>query len=621
MTAARDAARRGDVETATARYADAVARDSTATPILREVVTFLEQNGRWPRALPYARQLVRVVPNDGAAQFRVGEWLSWSGAPDSGAVYLRRAVELVPDSLRWRGVLGRILTWNAATRAEGIALLRAAADHSPVDPEARRTLATALSWAPATRPEAMRRFAALEREAPNDVALLSTYGDVLSWNASTRDDAARVLARAGRLAPGDVRIARSRLNVLAWSGHARQALALSDSLVRAVPGDTSLLRVHAQLLAANNRSREALPILRTLLAVNGTDPSLREQLAYALLATGDPRGAIKLARTLPPSKTPNGFDWIRRATAPAVGVDFVATHTSLGLTLTRIAATASTPVFGPARFSITGAPSWLDAPSGDYRQQSLSAALEGPVGDLRTLRGELGIERYSGASTTWSGALEGVKALARDGTFRVRASRAAVEDSRRSARGIDENGQLVGQVRANVLTLAGHIRTLPAGLTLDVTADGGPYTARGLRTNFRREVQAALFHDYPTGRANFELGLGATYLSYVYDANRGGAAPPNERGAYWSPTNFGNTFLRTSAFYQLTGRASIRTDAALGYQVLGRVAGNEPWNVTAGGEMRWTARHGWDLTAGGLYLDNRAGFRMNQVRAGIRHAF
>lgn len=621
LAAARDAARRGDVEQAAARYADVVARDSSSLVVLREAMTLLEQHGRWAQALPYARRIARVALADAPAEFRIGEWSSWGGAADSAAAHLRRAVRLAPDSVRWAAVLGRVLTWKVATRDEGIAVLRRVVARAPADVDSRRALAAVLSWSRDTRPEAQRRFAALVRETPDDVSLLKDYADMLSWNGSTRDDAERVLERASTLAPTDAHIPRSRLNVLVWSGHARRAYTLSDSLLHATPGDTAVLRIHAQLLAALGRPREAVSILRALMSVNASDPSLREQYAYALLGSGDTHGARAMARSLPPSKTPNATDWVRRGTSPAVGVDFLATHTSLGLSLTRFAATASSLVAGRARLSITATPSWLDAPTGDYREQALSGTFEGPTLGLANLRGEAGIEQYTGAGSTWSGALEGVKGLAREGTFRVRLSRAAVEDSRRSARGIDENGRLVGQVRANLLTVSAHIRTVPAGLTLDLLGDAGPYTARGLRTNFRRELQASLFHDYLIGRANFEAGLGASFLSFAYDANRGGAAPSDERGAYWSPTNYGNTFARGSAFYQITGRISARLDGALGYQVTGRSPGATPWNVTAGGESRWTARHGWDVTAGGLYLDNRAGFRMRQLRGGIRHAF
>ncbi len=622
VDSARAAAARGATPQAIALYQAALGRDSTSQPALRELASLLSSSGRWQDALPLVRRLSQLGASDFVVERDLGQWLSWSGKADSGVVHLRKAASLAPDSLAVQLAFGEALTWNPATRAEGVTVLRALDRRAPNDPAVGRALAAALSWNPLTRGEGIKRYATLARDRPNDLALLVDYADVLSWVSDTRPDAMDLY---GRVSAADARNSRAvlgRLNVLTWTGRSRAALALADSLLVASPNDTALLRSRGILLLQVGRAADAVTALRDLIARSPADPKLTEQLAYALLGAGRLREAHSLAGTLPEGPTPGAPDWVRRGSAPAVSVDFIGTHTSLGLTLNRIVATTSFPLAAATRFSLSARPTWFDAPSGSFRSNGFSAALDSRLPGFNAVRAEVGVERYPNASDAWNGALEAEAPLARGATLRGILRRAAVEDSRRAASGISDSGTFVGQVRANTGALVLRVPDLPGRLIFASTVSLGAYTGQGLRTNARREGNASLMRPIPFGALRIEVGAGVSYLSFAYDANRSRAvAPANEVGAYWSPTSFGNVYSSLGVSVPLTGRLTLRADGALGRQIAGLQPGGSATNVAGGAELRLVGRRGWDASAGFLYLDNLGGFRLRQVRAGLRHAF
>ena len=622
LDSARASVARGATSQAIALYQAVVRQDSTSRPALRELSALLSGTGRWQNALPLVRRLSALGVSDFSVERDLGQWMSWSGQADSGVVHLRKAAALAPDSLAVQLALGEALTWNPQTRGEGIAVLRALEQRTPTDPAVARVLAAALSWNPLTRAEGVKKYAALAHNRPNDLALLVDYADVLSWVSDTRPDA---LELYGRVSAADARNSRAmlgRLNVLTWTGRSQAALRLADSLLMASPSDTALLRSRGILLLQVGRPNEAVTVLRDLIARSPADPKLTEQLAYALLGAGRLREAHALAASLREGPTPGAADWVRRGSAPAVSVDFIGMHTSLGLTLNRVVATTSFPLSASARFSLSARPTWFDAPNGSFRSSGFSAALDGKLPGLTSARAEVGVERYPGGSDAWNGVVEGEAPLARGATLRGILRRAAVEDSRRAASGQTDSGTFVGQVRASTGALVLRVPDLPGKLTLTSTVSLGAYTGQALRTNQRREANTALVRAFQIGTSRLDVGAGISYLSFAFDANRSRAvAPANEVGGYWSPPSFGNVYSTLGVTVPVTGRLTFRADGALGRQIAGLQPGGSATNIAAGSELRLVGRHGWDASAGFLYLDNLGGFRLRQLRAGLRHAF
>ncbi len=622
LDSARAAAALGATPQAITLYQAAIRADSSARSALRELSGLLSSNGRWTEALPLARRLSALGVSDFSLERDLGQWLSWSGQSDSGVIHLRKAVAFAPDSFELSLTLGQALTWNPPTRAEGIAVLRALERRTPDDPALRHALASALSWNPSTRGEGLRRYATLVRDRPTDLSATVDYADALSWVADTRPEAMQLYARVAERDARNSRALLGRLNVLTWTGRSNAALALADSLLVAAPNDTALVRSRGTLLMQVGRPREAVTVLRDLIARAPSDPKLNEQLAYALLASGHLREAHALAGTLPEGAGPGAADWVRRGSAAAVSVDAVSTHTSLGLTLNRVVATISYPLSTVMRVSISGRPTWFRAPSGSFTSNALGVAVDGKLPGLRSARAEVGVERYPNAADAWSASAEGEAQLGHNATLRAIARRAAVEDSRRAASGQTDGGRFVGPVRANSGTLVLRLPELPGGLVFASTVSLGTYTASALRTNIKREANASLIRPIPFGGLRVEVGVGASYLGFTFDANRSAAfAPANEVGGYWSPKKFGNAYASLGLSVPVTGRVTVRADGALGRQISGLQAGFSATNIAAGGEARIVGHQGWDGSLGYLYLDNLGGFRLRQFRAGLRHAF
>ncbi len=624
LDSARAASRRGAVDRATLLYLNVLQSDSASRPALRELSDVYSSQGKWRDALPYVKRLSALGESNFVLERELGQWLAWSGETDAGLVHLRTAAALAPDSLSLRLALGQTLTWTPRTRAEGLSTLRELERAKPTDREVRHAIASALTWDPSTRPEGIRRLSALVREDSMSLELMTEYADVLSWVTETRGEAMQMYEAIIARSPGNVAAARGRLNVLTWTGRAREALALADSLLIRAPNDSTLLLGRGSLLVQVGRPGDAVAILRPQLARAPGNTQLAEQLAYALLAAGEFSEARKVASRLVETTYPSAPDWVRRGAAPIAGFDVVVAHTSFGLTLTRALANVSVPVATGTRFTLSGGPTQYIAPNEHFVSGSVSAAIEKRATSITLAKLQVGAEQYQNAPTGWSAAAEIQTSLNGRGSLNFFVRRAAIEDSRRAASGVTENGVFYGQVRANSTGLVLRLPAVGAGIAVLGTAGIGVYTGEGLRDNMRREfsLSATRGVGLGTGNARLEVGAGYSYFGFEFDANRGGPNDPrNEFGGYWSPEDFGNAFVSLGLSVPINGRLTWRTDGSVGQLVSGRNAAPNANSFNANTELRLVGRHGWDGSAGFFYLDNLGGFRLQQARLSIRHAF
>lgn len=624
LDSARAASRRGAVDRATSLYLAVLQSDSASRPALRELADVYSSQGKWRDALPYVKRLSALGESNFVLERDLGQWLAWSGETDAGLVHLRKAAALAPDSLSLRLALGQTLTWTPRTRAEGLSTLRELERIKPSDREIRHAIASALTWDPSTRPEGIRRLSALVREDTASLELMVEYADVLSWVTETRGEAMTMYEKVAARSPGNAAAARGRLNVLTWTGRSREALALADSLLVRAPNDTTLLLGRGSLLVQVGRPADAVAILRPQLARAPGNTQLAEQLAYALLAAGQFSEARKVASRLTETTYPSAPDWVRRGAAPIAGVDVVVAHTSFGLTLTRALANFSVPVATGTRFTMSGGPTQFIAPNEHFVSGSVSGAIEKRGTQITLAKLQVGAEQYQNAPTGWSAAAEIETSLSGRGTLNFFVRRAAIEDSRRAASGLTENGVFYGQVRANSTGLVLRLPSIGAGIALLGTAGIGVYTGEGLRDNTRREFSLSATRGIGLGKGNarLEFGTGFSYFGFEFDANRGGPNDPrNEFGGYWSPKDFGNAFVSLGLIVPINGRLTWRTDGSVGQLVSGRNAAPNANSFNANTELRLVGRHGWDASTGFFYLDNLGGFRLQQARLSIRHAF
>ncbi len=624
LDSARAANQRGDAARAASLYLTVLQSDSASRPALRELADVYSAQGKWRDALPFVKRLASLGESNFALERDLGQWLAWAGETDAGLVHLRKAVALEPDSISLRLALGQALTWSPRARPEGLAMLKELERIKPSDRDIRHAIASAQTWDPSTRAEGVRRLAALVREDTAALDLLTEYADVLSWVPETRAEALTIYGKVAARSPGNLGAARGRLNVYTWTGRSRDALALADSLLVRVPNDSILLLGRGNLLVQAGRPADAVAVLRPQLARAPGNTQLAEQLAYALVAAGQFSEARRVASRLTETTFPSAPDWVRRGAAPIVGTDVVVAHTSFGLTLTRVLGSVSVPIATGTRVSLTGGPTQFVAPSERFVSGSVAAAIEKRATRLSLARLEVGAEQYQNAPTGWSAAAEFEAALARRGTLRFFVRRAAVEDSRRAASGLTENGTFIGQVRANSTGLVLRLPSIGAGLSLLGTAGVGVYTGASLRDNTRRDASLSVTRAFGLGAGNaqVELGTGVAYFGFAFDANRGGpGALRSEYGGYWSPKDFGNAFLSLGLIVPLNGRLTWRTDGSVGQLVSGRSAAPNANSFNANTELRLVGRHGWDASGGFFYLDNLGGFRLQQARLSLRHAF
>ncbi len=628
LTATLDSARaardRGALDRATTLYQSVLRTDSTSRPALRELADVLSAQGKWQAALPLVQRLSDLGVANVTVERDLGQWLSWLGETEKGLVHLRRAVALAPDADTLRLSLGRALTWSSQTRAEGLTTLRDLVRERPAFFEARHSLASALTWDPTTRAEGMRLLSVLVRENPSSNELVTEYADVLSWIQESRGEAMQLYERVASRDPGNLAAARGRLNVLTWSGRTREALRLADSLLLRTPNDSVLLLGRGNLLVALGRPADAVAVLRPQLARTPGNTQLAEQLAYALLASGEFAEARQVASRIAETTYPSAPDWVRRGAAPAIGIDASFTNTSLGLSLARALATASYPVAAGTRVAITGGPTRFVSGNDRFVSGSVAASIERRSPRITLARLEAGAERYPDAPTSWSGAAEIERSLQGRAYLRLFARRTPVEDSRRAASGLTENGQFVGQVRANVAGLSIRVPSIGAGFTVNGSVAAGVNSGRSLENNTRREASLTLTRGFGLGAsaARVELGTGISYLDFEFDANQRDPGTPTARfGGYWSPDDFSNAFVSAGLIVPITGRLTWRTDGAVGQLVSSRQGAPNANSFNATTDLRWTGRRGWDANAGFFYLDNLGGFRLQQGRLGIRHAF
>lgn len=624
LDSARAASKRGAVERATVLYLTVLKADSASRPALRELADVYSSQGKWRNALPYVKRLSALGESGFVLERDLGQWLAWSGETDAGLVHLRKAAALAPDSLSLRLALGQALTWTPRTRAEGLVTLRELERIKPTDRDIRHAIASALTWDPSTRPDGARRLSALIQEDSSALDLWVEYADVLSWVTATRGEALQLYEKVAARSPGNLSAARGRLNILTWTGRSREALALADSLLVRTPNDSTLLLGRGSLLVQVGRPADAVVLLRPQLARAPGNTQLAEQLAYALLAAGEFSEARQVASRLAETTYPSAPDWVRRGASPVVGVDVVVAHTSFGLTLTRALANVSVPVATGTRLSVSSGPTQFIAPNEHFVSGSVAAAIEKRGTRVTLAKLQVGAEQYQNAPTGWSAAAEVETTLGGSGTINFFVRRAAIEDSRRAASGVTENGIFFGQVRANSTGLVLRLPAVGAGIAVLGTVSVGVYTGKSLRDNTRREFSLSATRGIRLGRgsARLEFGTGFSYFGFEFDANRGGPNEPRDRyGAYWSPKDFGNAFVSLGLIVPVNGRLTWRTDGSVGKLVSGRAAVPSANSFNANTELRLVGRHGWDGSAGFFYLDNLGGFRLQQARLSIRHAF
>lgn len=161
----------------------------------------LEQAGRWQQAIGPLERYLAVRPDDAARTRQLGQYLAWQGDRERGTELLRRAATLDPGNAEGHAVLGEVLSWQPARRAEAAEAFARALALDPANLRAREGQANLLAWSGQAR-EALTQFDALLAAHPAAVGALRGKGAALN-QLERYEEGRTVLEQALALAPND----------------------------------------------------------------------------------------------------------------------------------------------------------------------------------------------------------------------------------------------------------------------------------------------------------------------------------------------------------------------------------------------------------------------------------
>jgi tetratricopeptide (TPR) repeat protein len=340
----------GQFATAGLYWRQALEKEPDNVEALAGLCDSLSALGRWRECMPHLEHLVALRPDNGERIWQLGQMKVWSGGADRarGLELMKRAMDMLPESADRRTTFATVLTWDAATREQGMAMLREILSKYIAQDEARRSLARALSWQgqhsqaiAALQPLTSRansravdfmQLAELQAAAGNHSAEVEAYrlalqlepenfevllrlAPILSWDTKTRGEAAQLYERAIKLQPENETLVTQYAEMLSWDGATRnrsvqmfdRALAMNSNSMRARIGKAQALswsgRTQAalaqynQVLAQEPKMPAALRGKATLLMWRQQHKEAREMLLSARAAApGEAPTLVELAR-------------------------------------------------------------------------------------------------------------------------------------------------------------------------------------------------------------------------------------------------------------------------------------------------------------------------------------
>jgi tetratricopeptide (TPR) repeat protein len=593
------------------------AQDSLAARARQQAAT-----GEFREAASTWRLVLEARPNDRSALAGLVDALEASGEWRNAIAPLDRLLELGgadPSRLRQRGIYA---AWSGE-RERGLALLRKAVSLRPKDPLSLGALAQVLSWSPATRDEAAQRFAEALRYDSTSTGLLLDYADLLSWTPRTRARAAALYRRTLSHRPAEPRARVGLANLLAWKGEPADALLLYDSVLANAPDHVEALRGRGAALNQLGRHDLAVASLERALAFAPQDTAIAGELARAELGSGRFRSARgRLSGRVAPVFL-GVADSALRATASAAEISGLVRGRKNQLDLSRVVARTTGALGSLKLFAEYQRSELRDGIAGfgsdgygggarlDHRGLALSAG-----GRLREVHG-LG-------PTQWDGTIDLGWRISKRFAVRAGATRAPVEESRRSVQGELDGGQLRGAANANLAHLTLELADLPGPFDAEATVLAGRYTGLGLESNQRVSLDTRVGLVLHGSAPWVRIGYGFAATEFDYNADPGFAQAPAQRGGYFSPA----TYWRHQGILQLAqplgSRVHWEADARLGREWLRQLDGAATGSRTSAvAHTALTIRLGSRLDLGTrfLYVNAFDAFEMKELATVLKVYF
>lgn len=224
----------------------------THDPMLRDALAAFRQ-GDLSRAKGEAEALLKVVPDNAAAQHLLGLIHCRTGAIDSGIAHLRRAHEIDPANPGFRVMLVRALV-DSGAHAQAFELAAPPADTGNLMLWHARGEAADAAGEGEAAAEAWSRVAALQ---PNDWRAWSNAGNAFA-SLGQWDQAANALRNAARLNPDEHQIRRNFVSALGQSGQMEEAAREVEALLATDPDDGAARMLWAKALSELGKHHESL---------------------------------------------------------------------------------------------------------------------------------------------------------------------------------------------------------------------------------------------------------------------------------------------------------------------------------------------------------------------------
>ena len=567
--------------------------------------------------------------SDEAAQdFEQGREMTWSAATRvEGIALLKRACALDqrPD---YCSEYAEVLSWKTETRPQAVAELREVVAAHPEYTPARLKEAKILSWNEKTRPEALKIFDEGLARDPHNSELLIASAEVLSWSRPTRPQAEERYDEALKLDPNDARALAGKAQIEAWQGKSDAALALYDRALAKDPQNAAALRGKAEILNWNGRYAEARALAAQAQEADPENQQANLELARAELGLRH-FAAAQSDLNQAGGSTDQDIQQVRQEVNRGLGtyldVEYDLRRNHRNLDYDRFLLALSTPLNSANRATFFYSPSLFGTTAQNFNGSYFGAALDSELSDRARTHVQIGADTYPNAPTAIDAAFDWRYKLSQAVNLKAGFERAPVEESLLSTRGEKFAGIEFGQVRSNLLDLGAGYENSAHHYDLSLDYTDGVYTGENLDANRRWGVSVdagkQLRSDHPFIRAGYDM----TYSSFDHDADIQTGQPVNSQiGGYFSPTEFLANQGVLNLGYNFGRKVEWSADGTAGVQnVETKTAsfGNAQFASSFNTRMLWRLNGTNDVRLGYEYLNVFNAFQRNLFKVGWRHYF
>jgi tetratricopeptide (TPR) repeat protein len=570
----------------------------------------------------------RPQVDEAARDFEQGRQMTWSAATrGEGIALLKRACALDrrPD---YCSEYAEVLSWKNETRPQAVAELREVVAAHPEYTPARLKEAKILSWNERTRPEALRIFDEGLARDPHNSELLIASAEVLSWSRATRRQAEARYDEALNVNPNDARALAGKAQIQAWQGKSDAALALYDKALAKDPQNAAALRGKAEILNWKGHYAEARALAAQAQEADPQNQQTNLELARAEVGLHH-FAAAQSDLNQAGGGTDQDIQQVRREVNRGLGtyldVEYDLRRNHRNLDYDRFLLALSTPLNSANRATFFYSPSLFGTTAQNFNGSYFGAALDSELSDRARTHVQIGADTYPNAPTAIDAAFDWRYKLTQAVNLKAGFERAPVEESLLSTRGEKFGGTEFGQVRSNLVDLGAGYENSAHHYDLSLDYTDGVYTGENLDANRRWGVSVdagkQLRSDHPFIRAGYDL----TYLSFDHDADIQTGQPVNSQvGGYFSPTEFLANQGVLNLGYNFGRKVEWSADGTAGVQnVETKTAsfGSAQFASSFNTRMLWRLNGTNDVRLGYEYLNVFNAFQRNLFKVGWRHYF